>query len=177
MTRIIALFLSRVLQTSTGLWKRLVSASFPYILLAVFTLLSARPCMAFEARFYPVFPKRDPLHNKVFSTLSKASLTIKCIGENEIDVYIGNYHKESNSYEPIYFTQNQVYLFLKKQKDKRLLAVWFLKPIMNMNQEKIQQILNSYKAFLADFGYERVLILGAAASGVYVVYDSKQAKR
>jgi hypothetical protein len=46
-----------------------------------------------------------------------------------------------------------------------------------MNQEKIQQILNSYKAFLADFGYERVLILGAAASGVYVVYDSKQAKR
>ena len=37
MTRIIALFLSRVLQTSTGLWKRLVSASFPYILLAIFT--------------------------------------------------------------------------------------------------------------------------------------------
>jgi hypothetical protein len=95
--------------------------------------------MAFEARFYPAFPKRDPLHNKVFSTLSKASLTIKCIGENEIDVYIGNYHKESNSYEPIYFTQNQVYLFLKKQKDKRLLAVWFLKPIMNMNQEKFSR--------------------------------------
>ncbi len=55
------------------------------------------------------------------------------------------------------------------------MAVWFLKPIMNLSNVKIQEILNDYKAFLADLGYERVLILGAAASGVYVVYDSEQA--
>lgn len=32
--------------------------------------------------------------NKVFSALSKASVTIECIGENAIDVHIGNYCKE-----------------------------------------------------------------------------------
>lgn len=168
---------SRQDQKTAGLRELLVGSSFSYIILLVFALASAPSCLAFESRFYPAFPKRDPLHNKVFSTLAKASLTIECVGQDAIDVYIGNYCKERNSYEPIYFTKNQIHLFLKKQKDKRLLAVWFLKPIMNMKTERIQQILNDYKAFFAEFGYERVLILGAAASGVYVVYDSEQAKK
>ncbi|MBI5172374.1 MAG: hypothetical protein HY986_05765 [Candidatus Melainabacteria bacterium] len=141
----------------------------------VLTLAVAQTCLAFEARFYPSFPNRDPLHAEVFAALAKASVTIECLGADEIDVSIGEYCKEGGSYKPIYFTKNQIYLFLKKQKDKRLLAVWFLKPIMNLSNVKIQEILKDYKAFLADLGYERVLILGAAASGVYVVYDSEQA--
>ncbi len=148
----------------------------PYcLILSILTLALAPPCLSFEARFYPLLPNRDSLQTKkVFSTLAKASMIIKCNGADEIDVSTGNDCKESGSYDPIYLTKSQVYMLLKEQRDKRLLAVWFLKPIMALTAVKIQEILNDYRAFIADLDYEGVLIQGAASSGVYVVYDSEQ---
>jgi len=38
----------------------------------------------------------------------------------------------------------------------------------------VQKTLVDFKSFLSEFGYKRVLILGAHAEGVFVVYDSSE---
>jgi len=139
-------------------------------ILVTLLVLSANRCYAFEPRFYGRLPTPDPLRTEIYSTLGKADRTISCIGIDEIDVGIGEVNQNGRS--PIYFRRTQVHEFLKEQRDKNLLVVWFLKPIMLMERPDRQEILEKFKAFVADLSYKRVLIVGAAASGIYVVYDT-----
>ncbi len=148
-----------------------VSLTMIGIILVFLLLLRANRCFAFEPRFYGRVPTPDPLRTEIFSVLNKADRTIKCIGIDEIDVGIGEVNKNGRS--PIYFRRAQVHEFLKEQRGKDLLVIWFLKPIMLMETPDRDDILEKFKAFSADLGYKRVLIVGAAASGIYVVYDTE----
>jgi len=106
--------------------------------------------------------------------LGQADKTINCMGTDEIDVGIGEVNQ--NGRTPIYFKRTQVHEFLKEQKDKNLLVIWFLKSIMVKESPERNEILDKFKTFVGDMGYKRVLIVGAAASGIYVVYDTEPAK-
>jgi len=142
--------------------------------LIILFLLSTDRCCAFEPRFYAHSPSSDPLRLKIFSVLGQADKTINCMGTDEIDVGIGEVNQ--NGRTPIYFKRTQVHEFLKEQKDKNLLVIWFLKSIMVKESPERNEILDKFKTFVGDMGYKRVLIVGAAASGIYVVYDTEPAK-
>jgi hypothetical protein len=119
---------------------------------------------AFEPRFYSTY-WNDPLEPEVFKTARQADRVLWCNNVDSIEV---NYGETS----PIYFTRDQVRYFLKHKQHRELLVIWFGKPIMWTGKQNVQKVLGEYKRFVADFGYKRVLILGAHFAGVYVVYDS-----
>jgi hypothetical protein len=89
---------------------------------------------------------------------------------------VGIGESNENGRSPIYLKRAQVHEFLKEQREKTTLVIWFLKPIMLMGTQERQEILDKFKLFASDLGYKRVLIVVAAAPGIYVVYDTNTSK-
>ena len=142
-------------------------------LLAALLLLACSACFAFEPRFYGRIS--DPnLHKHIFTVVNTADRFVSCIDVDKIDVGISEIGNGNQS--PIYFKRSQIHRFLDVQKDKNLLVIMFLKPIMGLAPLERQKILDAFKVFIADLGYKRVLILVASAAGIYVLDDTDEAE-
>lgn len=141
-------------------------------------LASVLSCQALEPRFYSALSDPSTEINAVFNNAATADRTISCNGLDEIDVGIGEERKAGPRFVTSrfqkYFRRSEVHHFLKSEKHKDLLVIWFEKPIMWQGADKVQSILLEFKNFVSDLGYKRVLILGCHAEGVFVVYDSSE---
>jgi len=145
--------------------------------LLIAVLASTLDCLAFEPRFYSAISEPKDQIKAVFDTAATADRRIYCRDLDEIDVGIGEQHQTGKPYfakvlDAKYFQRKEIHYFLESAKQKELLLVWFEKSIMWQGVDKVQSILLEFKRFVSDLGYQRVLILGAHAEGVYVVYDS-----
>lgn len=141
------------------------------LILMSLVISSTNPCFAFESRFYSSVPM-DPLLSQLDETIEKADQKIGCAGLDEIDVGIGE--QDEHGISPIYFKRSQVTRFIKAQKSKDLLVLEFYKSLLWLDKQEKGSVLNSFKAFTNSLGYKRVLIVGASATGRYVLYDSDE---
>jgi hypothetical protein len=149
------------------LWKKVVIGAVLGWLLG---FAGSCGCLAFEPRFYGMFPKNED--SKIFETAHQADRTLRCDSVDSIDIGLGV--GDRHGITPLYFTREQIRNFLKEEKHKDLLVIWFHKGIMWRGKDDVQKALAEMKDFVADLGYKRVLILGAHSSGVFVVYDSSE---
>jgi hypothetical protein len=148
------------------------------------------PCAAFKNGFYSHMtpdesPSRksqketdvgteqisaNPILTQIFTTANHADRTIHCASIDAIDIGVGR--MSGNAMSPIYFKRDEIHEFLKRETHKDLLVVWFWKSIMWKGPTNVQEVLSRIKGFVSDLEYKRVLVLGAHALGLFVVYDS-----
>jgi hypothetical protein len=155
-----------------------IKVNFSTSLVTAF-LASVLSCHALEPRFYSALSDPRTEISAVFNTAATADRTLRCIGLDEIEVGKGKEPKAADphfatSYFQKGFPRSKVHHFLKSEKHKDLLVIWFEKTIMWQGADKVRSILLEFKNFVSDLGYKRVLILGCHAEGVFVVYDSSE---
>lgn len=127
--------------------------------------------LAFKPGYYYMDPKCY-LSPELHSTLGEADLTIACIGPDEID--IGIQKEEPDGLKTIYFKPRELSYYLQGQKHKRLLVIRFTAALINSGDQKLRALIDKYRAFVANLGYKRVLIVGDHAVGTELLYDSYQ---
>lgn len=112
-----------------------------------------------------------PAFKQIQETAASADRVLYCRSIDEIDIGIGSIDHRSNLRHPIFFKRAEIENFLKQEKNKELLTVWFEKTMRFSDRNKLE-----LKPFLNRLGYKRVLILGFHSSGVFVISDTLSKK-
>lgn len=133
--------------------------------LSVTSILLTSICHGIEPGFYGAFESKSA--DGVFALTKSADRVISFRTDLQCDLGLGMVRDGIR--HPILLKRDEVEDFLKQEKHKGLLVVWFEKSIM-WNDKKAEQIAAT-KTFALSLGYDRVLLLGAHGSGVYVIDD------
>jgi hypothetical protein len=115
----------------------------------------------------------SPQSDDLVATNDGPDRTLSCVGLDAIDIGIGTANPSdggSVSRSPIYFSRAQLAAFLKSEKHKGFLLVWFEKP-MNGDAENLSRLISQLKPFLSEVGYDRVRILKAGALTNEILYE------
>ncbi len=70
------------------------------------------------------------------------------------------------------FEFSEIEDFLKSERHKNLLIIWFDKTIMWNEKEIIADFVQKVRAMTDPIGYKRIIIPGAHSSGVHFVFDT-----
>lgn len=135
-------------------------------------LASVQSAGAYEERFYSSAEPNDlSLRRTIFGTVRTADRMLECRSIDEIDIGITKITKDNQATsDPEYFTRSQLRQFLMAEKHKDLLVA----RLQKMPPEGYEETKRRLKQFVQELGYKRVLILGAHAFGVSVLYDSAE---
>lgn len=114
-------------------------------------------------------------NDMIFKTIAKADRSLEFTGENEIDIGIGetcilSRYNPTAGRNQITFKVNEIESFLKHEKHKELLVLWFDKNITNDKVKKSKTFF-TIKPFLDRLGFHRILVLGSHGAGVFVIRD------
>lgn len=131
---------------------------------------------ALEPGFYPAF---DSQEKPGFDELSKLSDTadreIWMDREGKYDLFLGKI--TDGARHPIELEFSEISFFLQHERHKDLLVVWFDKSIMWNEKDFITKRAREVTGRLRELGYRRIVILGAAGSGMHYVADTGLAEK
>lgn len=115
--------------------------------------------------------EKNPFYKEIYDTANSADRSLTC--SNSIDrIDIGIADMAEGCRRPIEFTRAELHEFLKNEKHKDLLVVWFDKLLMLKETAAQAEDVSKIKDFVSDLGYKRVLILGIHVFAIPVLYDS-----
>ncbi|MDP6044891.1 MAG: hypothetical protein QGG25_04720 [Phycisphaerae bacterium] len=115
-----------------------------------------------------------PEMDQVFELEKKADRVILCNDSREFDIGLGP--KKDEVVRPIYLKFDQIEQYLKREKHKDIVVVWFDKSVMQHKNDLVSQRAAEVTGLLKKVGYRRVIILGAHSQGVHYLSDSKLPK-
>lgn len=114
--------------------------------------------------------------HEIFELEARADRVIWVNKEMKFDVNIGGVEKAKDgdivTRSPILFDFEKIEYFLKKERHKDLLFIWFDKTIMWNKDEIIADFVSKVETMIRPVGYKRVIILGAHGNGVYFLFDT-----
>ena len=143
------------------------------LLIAFGLVLITTPAFAAELQlgFYPVASENDgPTCDLLFEIEKKADRTIWYDKEENFDLGLGEVIDGARHSMDLKF--DQIKSFLKKEKHKDLIVVWFDKTVMWNEKPFIEERAKKVTGLLQEAGYKRVVILGAHAFGAHYVADT-----
>lgn len=141
---------------------------YAIILLSMLLQIGAR---SIEPGFYSIVDDRAKA-DEVFQVSAKADRELTFGSDLRCDLGLGTVREGVRT--PIFLSRDEVESFLRGEKHKEILVVWCDKTIMW--SDKKETLIAEVRKFVTRLGYQRILLLGAHASGVHVIADISKAK-
>lgn len=121
--------------------------------------------------FSPVAaPDARPSAATILKIEAKANRVVWQSKEKKFDLGLGKVADGARS--PIHLSFDEIEEFLKQEKPKGLIVVWFDKATMWNEQDFVRTRADEVVKPMTDVGYKRVVILGAHGAGVHYVADT-----
>jgi hypothetical protein len=125
-----------------------------------------------ELGFYPALPEsNEQSASLIFDIEKQADRTIWHDKEKNFDIGLGKVTDGSRN--PIQLKFDEIKDFLSDERHKDLIVVWFDKSVMWNDKPFITKRATEVTKQMKEVGFKRVVILGAAGSGVHYVADTQ----
>jgi len=120
---------------------------------------------ALELRYYSV---ADQGMTQLTELEASSDRVIWCGKDLKFDIGIRGVGEDSR----IDFNFNQIESFLKEERHKNLLVLYFEKGMMVDKQTPVKGYVSRALLLMKDIGYKRIVILGASGGGVHYLADT-----